>query len=81
MNSLEALPQDCESSTALRDDRGNGIVVGVDVGGTFTDCIVVDPRSRQVRVAKVPSTPHDQAEGLVQAVDRAWNRGAWNFEA
>lgn len=43
--------------------------VGVDVGGTFTDLVAeVDG---EVRVAKVPSTPQDQAEGILAAVARA----------
>lgn len=36
--------------------------VGVDVGGTFTDLAVVDAEG--VRIAKVPSTPAAQAEGV-----------------
>jgi N-methylhydantoinase A len=37
--------------------------LGVDVGGTFTDLVVDDGEA--VTVAKVPSTPSDQAEGVV----------------
>jgi len=43
-------------------------VVGVDVGGTFTDLIVLDPVSGAVEVAKVPSTPENQAFGVMSAV-------------
>ena len=40
--------------------------VGVDVGGTFTDLVtLVDG---ELRVAKVPSTPADQSEGVMTAV-------------
>jgi N-methylhydantoinase A len=42
-----------------------GVVVGVDVGGTFTDCLLLDPASGRFRVAKVPSTPHDQSIGFI----------------
>lgn len=38
-------------------------VLGVDVGGTFTDLVLV--AGGEVRVAKVPSTPSDQAEGIL----------------
>jgi N-methylhydantoinase A len=41
-------------------------LVGVDVGGTFTDCVVVH-RGR-VTAVKVPSTPHDQSEGVIAAI-------------
>jgi N-methylhydantoinase A len=40
-------------------------LAGVDVGGTFTDVIVVDTESRDVRIHKVPSTPDDPSEGLI----------------
>lgn len=41
-------------------------LVGVDVGGTFTDAVVV--HGDALHSAKVPTTPHDQGEGVVQAV-------------
>ena len=46
------------------------IRVGVDVGGTFTDIIMENkgPSKNEVTVTKVPSTPHDQAEGVVNGV-------------
>ncbi len=39
--------------------------IGVDVGGTFTDLLALDPSSRVFRVAKVPSTPDDQSVGFI----------------
>ncbi len=44
------------------------LVVGVDVGGTFTDVFVIDEKSGTVTTAKVPSTPGDQSIGFVQGV-------------
>lgn len=41
-------------------------LVGVDVGGTFTDAVVV--HAGTLHSAKVPTTPHDQGEAVVQAV-------------
>jgi predicted NBD/HSP70 family sugar kinase len=38
-----------------------GVLVGVDVGGTFTDCILIDVASETVRIEKVPSTPEDRS--------------------
>ena len=46
-----------------------GSRVGVDVGGTFTDLVHLD--GTQLRVAKVPSTPTDQAQGIVASLERA----------
>ncbi|MFP6814288.1 MAG: hydantoinase/oxoprolinase N-terminal domain-containing protein, partial [Pseudomonadales bacterium] len=31
--------------------------LGVDVGGTFTDVLLIDSQSGSVHTAKVPSTP------------------------
>jgi N-methylhydantoinase A len=39
--------------------------LGVDVGGTFTDLVALEGGA--VRAAKVPSTPADQAEGVMRA--------------
>ena len=47
------------------------IVVGVDVGGTFTDLVVFDPTAGSVRLAKVPTTPDNQAFGVLAALDQA----------
>ena len=49
------------------------IRVGVDVGGTFTDIVlertrVVGEGNQDVVVTKVPSTPHDQSEGVVAGI-------------
>jgi N-methylhydantoinase A len=42
--------------------------VGVDVGGTFTDVVVYDPRSGDVRSGKSPSTPQDTSAGVLRAL-------------
>lgn len=47
------------------------IRVGVDVGGTFTDIVLErsgQGGGQQVVVTKVPSTPHDQSEGVVRGI-------------
>ncbi|WP_143527804.1 hydantoinase/oxoprolinase family protein [Rubrobacter xylanophilus] len=43
--------------------------LGVDVGGTFTDLVALG--SGDVITAKVPSTPRDQSEGVMRAVEAA----------
>ena len=48
------------------------MLLGVDVGGTFTDAVVaVDGR---LVTAKAPTTPHDQSEGVLAAVRAALER-------
>ena len=53
---------------------------GIDIGGTFTDCVVVDDDGRVV-TCKVPSTPGNFAEGMLRAVDRAAERMGLSPEA
>jgi N-methylhydantoinase A len=43
-------------------------VIGVDVGGTFTDVFILDESSGQVFTAKVPSTRGDQSKGFVEGI-------------
>jgi N-methylhydantoinase A len=43
------------------------MLLGVDVGGTFTDAVLLDERS-VIHTAKVPSTPADESLGVLQAV-------------
>jgi 5-oxoprolinase (ATP-hydrolysing) len=44
--------------------------IGVDVGGTFTDLILVDEEAGRITVDKVPSTPDDPARGVAEGIDR-----------
>ena len=46
-------------------------IVGVDVGGTFTDLVLFDTETESVKIAKVPSTPENQAFGVMQALESA----------
>src|SRR6188474_84733 len=49
--------------------------IGVDVGGTFTDLILVDEETGRITVDKVPSTPDDPARGTVAGVQEVCERG------
>ena len=46
-------------------------LAGIDVGGTFTDLILVDDASGVVKLAKVPSTADNQAFGVLAALAAA----------
>ena len=48
------------------------MIVGVDVGGTFTDFVIVDPRPGQPLHHKVPSTPDGPATPSIAG----WTRSA-----
>src|SRR5204863_1863505 len=45
------------------------MLLGVDVGGTFTDAVLFDGRS--LHTAKAPTTPDDQSRGVLAAVEAA----------
>jgi len=48
------------------------MLLGVDVGGTFTDAALLD--GDRLHTAKVPSTPEDQSRGVITAVDEVLER-------
>ncbi len=49
------------------------MLLGVDVGGTFTDAALLDGDA--LHTAKVPSTPKDQSRGVIAAVEEVLARG------
>ncbi|MDX6641590.1 MAG: N-methylhydantoinase, partial [Solirubrobacteraceae bacterium] len=54
------------------------MLLGVDVGGTFTDAVLIvepdGPHRGRVVTAKAPTTPGDQSEGVLAAVRTALQR-------
>ncbi|HET8814932.1 MAG TPA: hydantoinase/oxoprolinase family protein [Solirubrobacterales bacterium] len=42
------------------------MLLGIDVGGTFTDAVLLDEGT--VHTAKVPTTPRDESDGVMRAV-------------
>lgn len=51
-------------------DSGGGWMLGVDVGGTFTDLLLIEHTSGQTFTAKVPSTPSDSSIGVLNGVEK-----------
>ncbi len=46
------------------------VMIGVDVGGTFTDVFVLDEASGKASVAKVPTTRPDQSGGFLDGISQ-----------
>ena len=46
-------------------------IIGVDVGGTFTDLVTIDGDTGKIRIAKTPTTLENQANGVINALDLA----------
>ena len=75
MNDLAENNKKSSQSAAPSQDVARRVRVGIDVGGTFTDVVVVDNDSREViSQLKVPTT-HDAREGvalgIINAIERA----------
>ena len=49
----------------------SSFTVGIDVGGTFTDLLAIDPTTNEVKLAKVPTTVENQAIGFMAALAAA----------
>jgi N-methylhydantoinase A len=48
------------------------MLLGVDVGGTFTDAVLVD--GERIHTAKLPTTTEDQSRGVIAAVEAVLTR-------
>ena len=44
------------------------MIIGVDVGGTFTDVFFLDEENQKVEITKVPSTPVDPSKGFLEGL-------------
>ncbi|TYC61725.1 hydantoinase/oxoprolinase family protein [Rhodobacterales bacterium] len=59
------------SSISTNEGVETSNVAGIDVGGTFTDLVLYDARSKTVRLAKTPTTLDNQAHGVLNALEQA----------
>jgi N-methylhydantoinase A len=50
--------------------RAHPLRIAIDTGGTFTDCIWIDPMTRQLRMLKVFSTPDDPSRAIAEALHK-----------
>src|SRR5689334_1041182 len=59
-----------ETDETSASDQRPRLLIGVDVGGTFTDLVAFDPADGSLRVVKVPSTPPEFHRAVIEAVRR-----------
>jgi N-methylhydantoinase A len=50
--------------------RSEPLRIAIDTGGTFTDCVWIDPDTHRPRMLKVFSTPGDPSQAIVEAVQK-----------
>ena len=56
--------------------RATGLHLGVDVGGTFTDLLLLDEKNQRTFTAKVPSTPDDSSRGVLNGIRKICSEAA-----
>ena len=61
--------------TEKLEDKAIQYRLGVDVGGTFTDAILVNEATGETHTGKVPSTPRDPSIGFLNVVRRMLGQG------
>ena len=54
--------------------KSEGVRIGVDIGGTFTDLQILDREDRRVNSLKTPTTPEDPSIGLMAGIEAASGR-------
>jgi N-methylhydantoinase A len=73
---LEERLRRMESGTSVstparaRSRSAAGLRLGVDVGGTFTDLLLLDEKNGKTYSAKVPSTPQDSSIGVLNGIEK-----------
>ena len=50
--------------------------IGIDIGGTFTDVAMVEEATGRIEIAKVPTTPHDFGQGVIDGIRQGLDENA-----
>ena len=45
--------------------------IGIDIGGTFTDVALVEENTGRIAIAKLPTTPHDFGQAVIDGIRQA----------
>ncbi len=65
VSTLEAVTEPAARPQALRGTHRARYTIDIDTGGTFTDGFIADHETGRVVLSKVPSTPHDPSQSLL----------------
>ena len=55
--------------------RAQPLRIAIDTGGTFTDCVWIDPATNNLRMLKVFSTPADPSQAIVEVISQIDHAG------
>ncbi len=47
-----------------------GLHLGIDIGGTFTDFMLFDPSTKRMRFMKILTTPEDYSKGVMEGIQK-----------
>ncbi len=72
----EGTGAESEAQPTARARPGNEYRLGVDVGGTFTDLLMIESGTGRTFSAKVPSTPKDSSIGVLRGIDKLCRENA-----
>jgi N-methylhydantoinase A len=50
--------------------------IGIDIGGTFTDVAMVEAETGRIEIAKVPTTPRDFGQGVIDGIGHGLRENA-----
>ena len=50
--------------------------IGIDIGGTFTDVALVQEETARIAIAKLPTTPHDFGQAVIDGIRQALDTNA-----
>ena len=63
------------SEVIAKETAERDVLIGVDVGGTHTDLVLLDTESGALMVEKVSSTPKNPALGVLAGIEKFFARG------
>jgi N-methylhydantoinase A len=59
--------------------KTDGVRIGIDIGGTFTDLQILNERTGALASFKTPTTPEDPSIGLMAGIEEAAGRFGFDF--
>ena len=67
---MKALPDNRQAALAIQDGwkKMDNYSLAIDVGGTFTDIVLLNLTTGDLQLLKTPSTPDDPSRGFIAGI-------------